>query len=466
MLDLSLAWRNVLRNRRRTLITLMTVAMGATALLLLGALMSYIVLEFQTSAVRRTGHLAVFKKGYFDYGAGNPAAYGIGDYDAVLATIRSAPGIQPYLLVATPTQIISGVAGNFQAGTSKTFFGQGIVPADRLRMRQWNEHRISGLEVNAPPLSRANGVAVGSGLGRILQLCDPRQAAGCAPRAAVRRADGGPAPVDAEAADLIQLRQREVGAAPAAAQDSQAIELLSASATGAPNVVSAVVERLDTHGSKDLDDNLVVMPLPIAQQLAYGRGAPRVTALNLQLKRTEDIPAVRAALRELIQSRGLDLEVRDFVELNAMYGQIQAFFSFLFGFIALVIVVIVVFTIMNTMGMSVMERVGEIGTARALGVQRSSVRNLFVLEGGLQGVLGATLGVLLTMLLVTLVNAANLHWSPPTSAGEIPFKLYLFGSLPLMAGVWFALTCVAALASLFPAHRASRMMIVDALRHV
>ena len=159
--------------------------------------------------------------------------------------------------------------------------------------------------------------------------------------------------------------------------------------------------------------------------------------------------------------------MRDFVELNPMYAQTQAFFAFLFGFIAVVIVVIVVFTTVNTwLGMSVMERVGEIGTARALGVQRSGVRNLFIAEGALQGMLGATLGVLLALGLVTLVNHCGLHWSPPTASGAVPFKLYLLGSPALLGGVWLLLTGVSALAALLPAQRAARMQIVDALRHV
>jgi putative ABC transport system permease protein len=463
MLTLQLAWRNVRRNRRRTAITLMTIALGAAALLLLGALTTYIVLEFQTATVRRTGHLAVFKSGYFKLGAGNPAAYGISGYEELLRTLRTDPAIRPHLVVATPTQVLAGVAGNHRAGTSKTFFGQGIVPADRLLMREWNQHRIAGIEITAPPLHGPLGVAIGSGLGRILQLCPP-QAVDCGPPAALQAASLA---ADAEAAELMQLRQREHTAQPAAAAgDLQTVELLAATAGGAPNVVSVQVERFDAHGAKDLDDNLVVMQLPVAQQLVYGRGEPRVTAINLQLQRTEDVPAVRGALQRLIQARGLDLEVRDFVELNSMYAQTQAFFSFLFGFIAVVIVVIVVFTTVNTLGMSVMERVGEIGTARALGVQRGGVRNLFVAEGALQGMLGATLGVLLALLLVAAVNHSQLSWSPPTAAGEVPFRLYLLGSPLLLGGVWALLTGVAALAALLPALRASRMQIVDALRHV
>lgn len=469
MLNLSLAWRNVLRNRRRSAMTLMTIAMGGAALLLLGALMSYIVLEFQTSTVRRTGHLAVFKSGYFDFGAGNPAAYGIRDYPALLQAIRHDPDIRPALVVATPTQAIAGVAGNYRAHTSKTFFGQGIVPADRMRMRQWNQHQIEGIELPPLPLVRANQVVLGSGLGRILQLCEAREDADCAAAAMGQPAEARAvhAAVDDEAGDLMQLRQREhAGKAAQPPQGGSTIELLAATAGGAPNVVSVEVARLDLYGAKDLNENFIVMQLPVAQQLVYGRGEPRITAINLQLQRTQDVPAVRAALERLIRAQGLDLEVRDFVELNSMYAQTLAFFSFLFGFIALVIVVIVLFTIMNTIGMSVMERVGEIGTARALGVQRGGIRTLFVTEGALLGLLGATLGVLLAVLLVFVVNHGNLSWSPPTSAGAVPFKLHLLGSPGLVAAVWCLLACVAAVAALLPAHRASRMVIVEALRHV
>jgi putative ABC transport system permease protein len=178
-MNLSLAWRNVRRNRRRTGITSMTIALGAAALLLLGALMNYIVLEFQTSTVRRSGHVAVFQNGYFLYGAGNPAAYGIQDYVALMDAIRNDPAMQPLLRVATPMQMIAGVAGNYQAGASKTFFGRGVVPADRLRMLAWNQHRLEGIEATNSPLARDDGIAVGSGLARILHLCDGERLGTC-----------------------------------------------------------------------------------------------------------------------------------------------------------------------------------------------------------------------------------------------------------------------------------------------
>ncbi|MFX8354967.1 FtsX-like permease family protein, partial [Acinetobacter baumannii] len=68
-------------------------------------------------------------------------------------------------------------------------------------------------------------------------------------------------------------------------------------------------------------------------------------------------------------------------------------FGTIFGFIAVIMGVIVLFTIANTMSMSVMERINEIGTLRALGQRRSGVRRQFLAEGFLLGLFGATLGV-------------------------------------------------------------------------
>lgn len=472
MLTLSIAWRNIVRNGRRSAITVLTMALGGAALLLLGGLMEYVVLQLQTSTVRQTGHLAVFKRGYFAFGAGNPAGYGIESYDRLIDVIRRDPRIAPRLVVATPTQILAGVAGNQASGASKTFLGRGIVMADRLQMRDWNDYGLEGVENSVPPLREPDGVAIGAGLARMLQVCTTDRSDRCEadnpPPPKAGNADGA---LDPEGQALLALAgrdepgQRDPHAAPGDAR--AAVELLAATVGGAPNVVTARVERIDRTGTKELDDNQILMQLPLAQRLVYGRARVQATAINLQLQHTADVPAVRAALEDLFARGGDALEVKDYVELNTMYAQTQSFFRFLFGFMALVIVVIVLFTIMNTMGMSVMERISEVGTVRSLGVQRSGVRTLFLTEGVLQGLLGATLAAALAALVVAAVNAANLTWTPPTAAGDVPFKLHLYGGgTGLLLQVWVLLACAAAVAALVPAHKASKMEVVDALRHV
>jgi putative ABC transport system permease protein len=138
----------------------------------------------------------------------------------------------------------------------------------------------------------------------------------------------------------------------------------------------------------------------------------------------------------------------------------------IFGFIAAIMGVIVLFTVVNTMSMSVMERVNEIGTTRALGVRRAGIRHQFVAEGLLLGVIGASAGLLAGAAIAFLVNRAGLTWTPPMQARPVPLHLLATNIEPLAIGVWLGLVALATLAALIPANRAARMQVVDALRHV
>src|SRR5579859_7984352 len=139
-----IAARNIWRNRRRSLMTGSAIAAGAFATLLFGGFVAYIFSGLETNNVQRIGHLTVFRAGYFLFGAGNPAAYGIDHYRDVLTLIGTDPVLKPMINVLTPTQSLVGIAGNFSAevDASKTFLGVGLIPSDRDRMRQWDEFQI------------------------------------------------------------------------------------------------------------------------------------------------------------------------------------------------------------------------------------------------------------------------------------------------------------------------------------
>src|SRR5205814_3151355 len=112
--------------------------------------------------------------------------------------------------------------------------------------------------------------------------------------------------------------------------DSPHLELLGATAGGAPNVVRLSVAGAETQGVRELDDNYIAMHLALAQQLVYGRDEHKVTGIVLQLHRTEDLPFVRARLQKLFADHKLDLEVRDFGELAPFYVQVKGMFSVIF----------------------------------------------------------------------------------------------------------------------------------------
>ena len=208
------------------------------------------------------------------------------------------------------------------------------------------------------------------------------------------------------------------------------------------------------------------MNIGLAQNLIYGRGEHKATGIIVQLNRTDDMKSARARLLSLFKEHSLDLELRDFTELNPQYNQIIALFGSIFSFISVIIGIVVLFTVTNAMGMSVIERTGEIGTTRAMGVRRQGIRWQFLVEGALLGVIGATVGVGLAYLAAYGINHSALTWTPPGQAAPVPLRLYMAGAYSLIAVTWTGLLAVSALAGLIPANRAARMTVVDALRHV
>ena len=478
MKTLSLALRNLLRNRRRSLTTLFAMMVGAITILLFGGYSRDITYGLQTGYIIRGGHLQIQRKDYFLYGSGNPAAYGIPGYKQVLDVVAHDPVLAPMLAVATPTISLGGIAGNFDAGVSRTIVGTGLVVEDRNRMRQWNDY---GMRFNIVPSALTgtadDAVVIGNGVARVLELCQPLGVPNCPPHARVDRKppeagkDAASAPADIAAlADMAAQDAKASRQQPAksAVASEPRVEVLAANVHGAPNVASLRVVKAEKQGFKELDDMYLAMHLSQAQRLLYGAEQPQATAVVLQLHHTREIPAARARIAELLATslKGADLEVQDFESLNPFYGQAVAMFAAIFGFMAALIGAIVLFTVGNTMSMAVMERTSEIGTLRAIGIRRAGIRKLFVSEALLLGLIGAVAGVALAAALGALINHSGLTWTPPGQVDPVPLTVRVWGEPRLMLGTALGLTLVAVISAWWPARRASRMQIVDALRHV
>ena len=457
-----LAFRNILRNRRRSVMSIGAIAVGAIAMVLFGGFVALIILGVQTDTVRRAGHLAIYRNGFFTFGSGNPAAWGMQGYRDVLEMVRADPVLAPMTVVATPTVALFGIAGNFEVEASRTFIGTGVVPHDRDLMRRWNPYALPYGTMVPTGLDDGDitkGV-VGTGLARILGLCEALKLSDCPPAQVKEKSD---VPV---VADIAALADSEKSANAEPPDTRPHIDLLAATAGGAPNVISMVVTRADRQGVKELDDASVIMHFDLAQQLLYGRGEKRAIAIVLQLTETADMPAAKARVNALIKARGLDLEVRDFIEIAPFYGQVLGMFGAIFTFIAAIMGVIVLFTLVNTMGMSVMERTAEIGTARAIGLRRSGIRRQFLLEGWILGAIGATVGIVLALGIAVLVNHAGLTWLPPGQSAPSPLAVKIDGMWKLHGGIWIGLMVMTTLAAIIPANRAAKLPVVDALRHV
>lgn len=131
-------------------------------------------------------------------------------------------------------------------------------------------------------------------------------------------------------------------------------------------------------------------------------------------------------------------------------------------FIKVMLVSIVLISIMNVMLMAVYERIREIGTMAAIGTIPSRILSLFIAEGLLLGILGAVIGTTVSLISIYIMNAVTITFSFGRQD-----NLILEPAISLMEVIIICsvVILVSVLASLQPAWKASRMDPITALRH-
>lgn len=130
------------------------------------------------------------------------------------------------------------------------------------------------------------------------------------------------------------------------------------------------------------------------------------------------------------------------------------------------LLVVIGIGLMNTMAIAIRERTREIGTLRAVGMQRESVMALFLTEAVILGLFAAATGALLGVLISTALNLANI---------QVPVAMQLFlmserlnFAIPLSSivfAVLFISICIT-LISLIPSYLAARLKPVTAMHHI
>ena len=189
-----------------------------------------------------------------------------------------------------------------------------------------------------------------------------------------------------------------------------------------------------------------------ADQLMQAFRRQAYSAVIARLVEPSAFDAIKARL-EADQRLTLDVKrERTFYE-----DQSQALSNFI-RYLGLTLSIIFSIGAMITMYAAVANRVGEIGTLRALGFRRSAVLAAFLFEAVLLGAIGGAVGVSLASLM-QLVHISTLNWQ---SFAELAFT---FALTPRIALLSFGFAVVMGIVGGFlPAVRAARLKIVDALR--
>jgi len=195
--------------------------------------------------------------------------------------------------------------------------------------------------------------------------------------------------------------------------------------------------------------------LPVMQDLARQRTTDRVSAVAIRIREGMSVPAVARRMRAEYPS----LEVNSVEDLVAQFRQRLVYFrqlSYILGTISLAVTVLLIGTLLT---ITVNERLGEIATLRAIGVQRSRVVALMVAEGAVLTLIGTVLGIGLG--LVTARYLDRILTSFPGLPAAISFFVPESSSLATAAVVLLA---SGLLAGTYPAWLAARTPIAETLR--
>jgi putative ABC transport system permease protein len=400
--DVYLAARNIARHRRRSAFGLAAIAFGVAALVVANGFIDWILFKHrETTITSQFGHIQVSRKGYLEEGGADPFGYLLPKASPVLDELERLPGLR----VLGRRLALSGLVSKGEETVS--FVAEAVEP-DKERILSSGIRVSRGAELSTDD---PKGIIVGLGLAANLGV--------------------------------------DVG---------DTVVLIANTASGGVNAVECRVRGLFATMSKAYDDVALRVPLDVAQQLLRVDSA-HVWALLLD--RTEDARPTVRYLRERFAGQGLVFT--EWIELADFHVKAVALFTKQVGVIRAIIAVIIVLSIFNTMIMTVMERTGEIGTLMALGRTRRGILRLFLVEGALLGVAGGIIGLALGAVLAWLLSYVGIPMPPP------PGQSWGFDAevrvSPRLSVEAFVLAVASALvASLYPARKASRMVIVDALR--
>ena len=207
------------------------------------------------------------------------------------------------------------------------------------------------------------------------------------------------------------------------------------------------------------DRRVGLVPLAVAQRLLRMEG--RVTEFGVAIDSLSHLNEVRDELKTKL---GPDYEVHTWSEIFPFIKSLTGTQDFIFSIISAVFFVVVLLGIVNAMLMTVLERTREIGTMLAVGMRRRQIIRLFLTEGFVLGGIGSMMGMTIGLSAVIYFNHHGIPLPAPGATVDSIVRPYVTGRF--VFGVLLGTPLAAALVTLWPATRASRLRPVEALSAV
>jgi putative ABC transport system permease protein len=403
----ALALRNLARQRRRTGLLAAVVAFGFAAFALAGGFIAQSFEGLKEGTIRSVGQLQIVDRRAIARNEETTLEFGLHDAARARGIAARVTGVASVL----PRIDFVGLATN--GAKSVPFLGVAVDPEPEAAATYAKELITAGSFLSG---DGGDGVLLGTGLASALGV--------------------------------------KVG---------DRVTLMSTTPDGSLNAVDGIVVGLADVRIKELNDRYLAAGIGLVWRLL--QSPETVSKLVVFLSPGANENAVAHALEDALRKAGYDVAIRHWKELATFYEQVKLLYIGIFGFVGAVLVIIVILSAAIVMTMAVTERTREIGTLRAIGTRPSGVLKMFLAEGIALALAGCIAGMLFALVIRAALNASGIILPPPPGATHgMPIHVRFY-PLAYAAGL-VAMVATMAIASYFPAKRASRMSIVEALAHI
>ncbi|NLW48164.1 MAG: ABC transporter permease [Firmicutes bacterium] len=405
MFYFKIGFRNIAKNYRRSLITMVPTIIGMIACLLTQGFFNWNMGQMREATIRDgTGHYQLYARGFLESGYDHPNQFLIKDVNPIVKELRSLPGVE----LVTTRMAFNGILSSGEK--SAIVLGEAGEPKNELKLNSY-----SGLIKGSVLTSEtANGLIIGEGVAKKLS---------------------------ADIGDVLTL--------------------IGNMKDGGINAVDLELLAITNSGYSELDSVSALTPLGVIQNL-LGINA-NVQRIVILLKRTEDMEKIHPEIKQIAEK--YELEYRDWEALADFYQSLKLMNDVVFQIIILIVLAMVAFTISNTINMNISERVREIGTIRAQGTRRMQVALIIIVESSLLGAIGGFIGLVLCYLFIGFTELIG-GFPVLLSGAEQPLRIFFRPDITTIFICMLLFSMVGIIASFIPARRAGKLSITDALRWI
>ena len=194
----------------------------------------------------------------------------------------------------------------------------------------------------------------------------------------------------------------------------------------------------------------------------------RVTGIAIK---TNDIYKVREIGSEIRQRMGFPFWTTDWMEMNRNLFSALRLEKIIMFIILMLIVLVAAFNIISTLIMVVMEKNKDIAILKSMGASSRSILKIFVIEGGVIGVVGTILGAILGLLIAFNLEQITEFVENLFGFKILPSDVYYIDKFPSQVNPldvgWIIIIAIgiSLLATLYPSWRASKLDPAEALRY-